>query len=57
MIWERLFHINIVESLWSCIKRLSNNFSGFNFNVLENAQNNGFSPKEYLNNWIYYYLS
>ena len=30
-----MFHTNTVEGLWGQIKRLPNNFSGLNFNILE----------------------
>ena len=49
---QGLFHTNIVEGLWSQIKRLSNDFSGINFNVLEYLMKEGIEPKDYINSWI-----
>ena len=56
MVWQGLFHTNTVEGLWSQIKRLSNDFSGINFNVLENLIQEGVEPKDYINSWICYAL-
>ena len=38
---QGLFHTNTMEELWSQIKRLSNDFSGINSNVLEYLMKEG----------------
>ena len=50
------FHTNTVEGLWSCIKRLSNNFSGLNFKLLADLENKGIQPKDYIDDWLCYCL-
>ena len=51
-----LFHTNTVEGLWGQIKRLSNNFSGLNFNILENVEKDGIKSEDYINDWLCYFL-
>ena len=51
-----LFSSNIVEGLFSQIKRLSNNFSGLTLNMIENMENRGINVKNYLDGWICYAL-
>ena len=50
------FHTNTVEGLWSCIKRLSNNFSGLNFKLLTDLENKGIQLKDYIDDWLCYCL-
>ena len=47
-----LFHTNTIEGLWSQIKRLNNNFSGLNFEIINQLENKGISAIDYLNDWI-----
>ena len=51
-----LFHTNTVEGLWGQIKRLSNNFAGLNFSILENIEKEGIKSEDYINGWLSYYL-
>ena len=51
-----LFHTNTVEGLWSQIKRLSNNFAGLNFSILENIEKEGIQSEDYINDLLCYYL-
>ena len=53
---QGLFHTNTMEGLWSQIKRLSNDFSGINFNVLEYLMKEGIEPKDYIYSCICYPL-
>ena len=50
------FHTNTVEGLWGCLKRISNNFTGVNFKLLNELENNGIKPKDYIYDWICYCL-
>ena len=50
------FHTNTVEGLWSCIKRLSNNFSGLNFHNLSKLEKEGINSKDYIDDWLCYSL-
>jgi len=43
------FHTNTVEGLWSYIKRITNSFSGLNFKLLTELENEGIEPKDYIN--------
>lgn len=49
-------HTNTVEGLWGCLKRISNNFTGVNFKLLNELENNGINPKDYIDDWICYCL-
>lgn len=53
-IWfgKGLFHTNTIEGLWSQLKRLNNNFSGINFEVLNQLEKKLINPVDYLNDWI-----
>ena len=42
-----LFHTNTIEGLQGQIKRLSNNFTGLNFNILENVEKDGIRSEDY----------
>ena len=57
-VWFGLVHIrtNTIEGLRSCLERLSNHFSGLNFNLLENLAKKGVNAVDYLNSWICYCL-
>ena len=46
------FHTNTIEGLWSKIKRLSNNFAGLNFALLNTIEKLGINAQDYLNDWI-----
>lgn len=50
------FHTNTAEGLWGCLKRISNNFTGVNFKLLNELENNGINPKDYIDDWICYCL-
>ena len=54
---QGLFHTNTMEGLWSQIKRISHNFFGLNFKILDDIIKEGGNAKDYLNNWICYTLS
>ena len=41
-----------MEELWSQIKRISHDFSGLNFQILDGVKKNGEHPKDYIDNWI-----
>ena len=45
-----------MKRLWFCIKRLSNNFLGLNFNLLSELENKGIQPKDYIDHWLCYCL-
>ena len=49
---QGLFHTNTVEGLWSQIKRISHDFSGLNFKLLDEVIKDGEDAKEYIDNWI-----
>ena len=51
-----LLHTNTVEDLWSCLKRLSNQFSGITFDTLDKLEKDGKNPSDYIDDWIYYFL-
>ena len=51
-----LLHTNTVEDLWSCLKRLSNQFSGITFDTLDKLEKGGKNPSDYIDDWIYYFL-
>ena len=51
-----LFHTNTIEGLWSCLKRLSKNFTGINFNTLKNIEKEGLSQSNYIDDWVCFYL-
>ena len=51
-----LFHTNIIEGLWSCLKRLSNHFSGITFETLGKLEKEGKNPSDYIDDWICYFL-
>ena len=51
-----MFHTNSIEGLWSCIKRISNNFAGINFKILEDLEKKGTEPQDYLDGWICFCL-
>ena len=53
---QGIIHINTVESFWSQIKYLSKDFSGINFNLLDNLVSKGISARDLLNDLICYYL-
>ena len=50
------FHTNSIEWLWACLKRISNNFVGLNFNLLDTLEKKGKSTLDFLNGWICYCL-
>lgn len=50
------FHTNTIEGLWACLKRISNNFVGLNFNLLDTLEKKGKSTLDFLNGWICYCL-
>ena len=50
------FHTNTVEGLWSCIKLLSNIFSGLNFHNLNILEKEGINSNDYINDWLCYSL-
>ena len=49
---DSLFHINIFEGLWSCIKRIYNGFSGINFSLLSELEKEGIDAKIYIDDWF-----
>lgn len=51
-----LFHTNTVEGLWSCLKRLSKNFTGLTFDTLKIIENEGLNPSNYIDDWVCFYL-
>ena len=51
-----LFHTNTVEGLWSCLKRLSNHFSGITFDTLDKLEKEGKNSSDYIDDWICYFL-
>ena len=51
-----LFHTNTVEGLWSCLKRLSNQFSEITFDTLDKLEKGGKNPSDYIDDWICYFL-
>ena len=53
---QGLFHTNSIEGLWSCIKRISNNFAGLNIKLLNDLENQGVDPQNYLDGWICFCL-
>ena len=50
------FHTNKVEGLWSCLKCLSNHFSGITFDTLDKLEKEGKNPSDYIDDWICYFL-
>ena len=58
IVWfgQGLFHTNTVEGLWSQIKRLTKNFSGITFSMVEKLESNGVNIKNYFDAWICYAL-
>ena len=57
-IWfgQGLFHTNTVEGLWSQLKRLTNDFSGVTYNIINNLENEGINIKDFFDGWICYGL-
>ena len=53
---QGMFHTNTVEGLWSCIKRISNGFSGINFGLLSDLEKEGIDAKSYIDDWLCYCL-
>ena len=51
-----MFHIHSIEGLWPSIKRISNNFEGINFKILDELDANGANPQDYLDGWICFCL-
>lgn len=47
-----LFNTNTIEGLWSQLKRISNYFSGVNFNVLNNLEEKDVYVRDYLDGWV-----
>ena len=45
-----------MEGLWGCLKRISNNFTGVNFKLLNELENNGINSKDYMYDWICFCL-
>ena len=56
MVRSRIVPQKTVEGLWGQIKRLSNNFSGLYFNILENVEKDGIKSEDYINDWLCYFL-
>ena len=48
-----IFNTNTIEGLWSQLKRISNYFTGINFNILNKIEENDEDPKDYLDGWVY----
>ena len=48
-----LMHTNSIEGLWSQLKRLNNNFSGINFEIINQLEKKLINPVDYLNDWIF----
>lgn len=53
---QGMLHTNSIEGIWSSIKRISNNFAGINFKILEGLENNGNNLWDYLDGWICFFL-
>jgi hypothetical protein len=53
---QGMFHTNSIEGLLSSIKRFSNNFASINFKMLDELDQNGANPKDYLDGWICFCL-
>ena len=53
---QGMFHTNTVEGLWACIKRITNNFNGLNFNILSNIEKEGINASDYIDDWLCYAL-
>lgn len=51
-----LFPTNNLKGLWGQIKRLSNNFSGLNFDILANVEKDIINIEDYIKDWFYYYI-
>ena len=56
MVRPRLVQYKLYEGLWSCIKQISNNFSGLNIKMLNDLENKGIDPQNYLDGGICFYL-
>ena len=53
---QEMFHTNSIEGLWACIKRISNNFPGINFKILEDIEKKEIKEEDYLDGWICFCL-
>ncbi len=53
---QGMFHTNTVEGLWSCLKRISNGFSGINFGLLSDLEKEGIDAKSYIDDWLCFCL-
>lgn len=53
---QGLFHTNTVEGLWAQLKRLTNDFSGVTYSIIETLEKNGTNFKDYFDGWICYAL-
>ena len=51
-----MFHTHSIEGLWPSIKRISNNFAGINFKMLDELDANGANPQDYLDGLICFCL-
>lgn len=52
MAWQGSFHINIVEGVWSKLKRSSDNFIGLTGKIIEEYEKKGINRMDYVNGWI-----
>ena len=50
------FHTNTIEGLWATVKRISHHFSGLNFNILKEIENDGICIQDYIDGSVCYCL-
>lgn len=51
-----LFHTNTIEGLWTCLKSLSRNFTGINFDILNKIEKERINPSSDIDDWVCFYL-